>query len=220
MLNQLVTSSDLARHRLSSGILRLNILFYENCFSFRPSHSRNTYRRVFFSSDWIEYTRSSKRPPTNTKCFKQQSISSPHVRESRTVLDCGFHAVDSVFQVLDSSICQQNLDSGFQMLWDSGFLEQYSGFHKQNFPGFRIPQAKISQIPETGSVPYMGRVSSKMDNKEIQYSSMTPRLPVVVLQRRTIFFLHACLFVPLFNFSFIFHTKEKFSVKCKISTGR
>ena len=53
------------------------------------------------------------------------------------------------------------------MLWDSGFLEQYSGFHKQNFPGFRIPQAKISQIPETGSVPYMGRVSSKMDNKEI-----------------------------------------------------
>ena len=36
----------------------------------RLSHSRNTYRRVFFSSDWIEYTRSSKLPPTNTKCFK------------------------------------------------------------------------------------------------------------------------------------------------------
>ena len=53
------------------------------------------------------------------------------------------------------------------MLWDSGFLEPYSGFHKQNLLRFWIPQAKISQIPETGSVPYMGQVSSKMDNKEI-----------------------------------------------------
>ena len=42
MLDQLVTSLDPARHHLSSGIPRLNILFYENCFSFRPSHSRNT----------------------------------------------------------------------------------------------------------------------------------------------------------------------------------
>ena len=30
----------------------------------------------------------------------------PHVRESRTVLDSGFHTVDSRFQALDSSICQ------------------------------------------------------------------------------------------------------------------
>ena len=32
MLDQLVTSLDLARHHLSSGILRLNIFFYENVF--------------------------------------------------------------------------------------------------------------------------------------------------------------------------------------------
>ena len=31
-----------------------------------------------------------------------QFISSPHVRESRSVIDSGFHAVDSGFQVLDS----------------------------------------------------------------------------------------------------------------------
>ena len=53
-----------------------------------------------------------------------------HKRESRTVLDCGLHTVDSGFQVLDSSICQWNLDSGFQSL-----------------VGFRIPWAVV-QIPK------------------------------------------------------------------------
>ena len=43
---------------------------------------------------------------------------SPHVRESRTVLDSGFHAVDSGFRVLDS---------GFQ---HSGFrIPKRAGFH-------------------------------------------------------------------------------------------
>ena len=37
---------------------------------------------------------------------------SPHVRESRTVLDSGFHAVDSGFRVLDSGF-QKELDSIF-----------------------------------------------------------------------------------------------------------
>ena len=51
---------------------------------------------------------------------------SPHVKESRTVLDSGFHSVDSGFQVLDSSICSWKLDSGFQSL-----------------VGFRIPKPRI-----------------------------------------------------------------------------
>ena len=42
------------------------------------------------------------------------------------------------------------LDSNYW--WDSGLLELYFGF--QN-PGFRIPQAKISCILESG-LPYMG----------------------------------------------------------------
>ena len=58
-----------------------------------------------------------------------------HVREFKKVLECGFNAVDSGFQALDSSLCQWNLDSGFP--------ELYSGF--QN-PGFRIPQAKVPWI--------------------------------------------------------------------------
>ena len=33
---------------------------------------------------------------------------------------------------------------------------QDSGFRKQNFLGFRIPQASISRIPESG-FPYLGR---------------------------------------------------------------
>ena len=45
---------------------------------------------------------------------------SSNVRESRTVLDSGFHAVDVGFQVLYSNVCQ----------WDSGF---------QSLVGFRIP---------------------------------------------------------------------------------
>ena len=39
---------------------------------------------------------------------------SPHVRESRIVLDSGLHAVDSGFQVLDSCLFLWNLDSRFE----------------------------------------------------------------------------------------------------------
>ena len=50
--------------------------------------------------------------------FHKKSVFSPHVRESRTVLDSGFHAVDSGFRVLDS---------GFQ---HSGFrIPKRVGFH-------------------------------------------------------------------------------------------
>ena len=52
--------------------------------------------------------------------------------ESKIVLDSGFHVVDSRFQVLDSSLCQWNLDSGFQSL-----------------VGFRIPWA-VFRIPKPG----------------------------------------------------------------------
>ena len=38
-------------------------------------------------------------------------VISSHVRESKTVLDSGFHVADSGFQVLDSSVYQWNLHS-------------------------------------------------------------------------------------------------------------
>ena len=56
-----------------------------------------------------------------------------HVKESKTVLDSGFHTVDSGFQVLDSSLCQWNLDSGFQL---------FTGF-QIHWAVFRIPKPRI-----------------------------------------------------------------------------
>ena len=71
----------------------------------------------------------------------------PHVRESKTVLDSGFHTVNS-------SLCQWNLDSGFhlfvgfQIPWAVFWIPKSriphstskillnSGFQKQKFPRF------------------------------------------------------------------------------------
>ena len=70
-------------------------------------------------------------------------ITASHVRrESKTVVDSGFHAVDSRFQVLDSGFFVSET-----WIPDSGFLELFSGFQS---PGFQIPRIKIYQIPETG----------------------------------------------------------------------
>ena len=65
---------------------------------------------------------------------------------------------DSVFQVLDSTLCQWNLDSGFQSF--VGFRISLScidipdskaqGSRFQDFFRFWIPQAKIFWIPEFG----------------------------------------------------------------------
>ena len=87
------------------------------------------------------------------------------VKESKQVLDSGFHAWDFGFQALDSSLCQWNLDFGFQSLWDSDFLScfrdskaQDSGSHNQSFPReLRFPRAKISRIPES-KFPFIGQM--------------------------------------------------------------
>ena len=65
------------------------------------------------------------------------------------------HLFYSGFRVLDFSLFQWNLDSRCHSLvgylisiLDSKALD--SGFHRNNFPGFRILQAKIFQTPESG----------------------------------------------------------------------
>ena len=64
-----------------------------------------------------------------------EAIISPHVRESKE--DSGFYGFQVVgfigFQCLSVEIGFWIPDSN--RLWDSGFLELYSGFHKQNFLG-------------------------------------------------------------------------------------
>ena len=84
---------------------------------------------------------------------------STHVRESKTVLDSGFHAVDSSPGIGFWMFCQWNWESGFQSLVgcldsfsripnpkakDSKFQSKNllnSGFHKENFLEFRNPHS-------------------------------------------------------------------------------
>ena len=66
----------------------------------------------------------------------------PHVRESNTVLDSGFHDVDPTgIPVIFSGSCI--LDSNLK--WDSGFLQLHV---------FRIPQAQFPGFRNLG-LPYM-----------------------------------------------------------------
>ena len=95
-------------------------------------------------------------PPFTVPCSSEQhqtTVFSPHVRESKTVLDSGFHAMDSGFQGTGFQI-QWDLDTRFCRQWDSGFLELFSGFQS---PGFWYPLARISPIPGS-RFSYMGRV--------------------------------------------------------------
>ena len=80
-----------------------------------------------------------------------------HVRESKTVLDSWFHAVESGSRYLILDSFSVNLDS--EIHWDYRFLDQYSGFHRPEFQipqlkfsGFRIPPAKTSPIPFHGAI--------------------------------------------------------------------
>ena len=82
---------------------------------------------------------------------------SPHVRESKTVLDSGFNFVGSGFQVLLST--SFSVELRFRISIASGIPDSYScipdsnardsGLQKQKFPRFRNPHAKISKIPDS-----------------------------------------------------------------------
>ena len=77
--------------------------------------------------------------------------------------------LDPIPWIVDSG-CWIFSERGFWIPCLSGILEYLSsildskaldsGYHEQNFPGFWIPQARISQILESG-YPYMGRSTSQ-----------------------------------------------------------
>ena len=77
--------------------------------------------------------------------FQKKSSNSPHGKESKTVLDSGFHVVESGFQVLHFSLCQWNYEP-FVAWWnlDSGFLEVYSQFP---CPGSRTQDSMLKICP-------------------------------------------------------------------------
>ena len=88
---------------------------------------------------------------------KKQHANSSHVASSKTVLDSGFHALDSGIQVLYSSLCQWIMDSkcllfvGFWIPWAVFRIPKpkipnsrrkffpEAGFHKNKLLGFRSP---------------------------------------------------------------------------------
>ena len=70
----------------------------------------NIYRFTYFVSNNPSGTASPRKidllrltpSPSNIRRAPREREKLPHVRESKTVLDSGFHAVDSGFKVLDS----------------------------------------------------------------------------------------------------------------------
>ena len=76
---------------------------------------------------------------------------SPHVRQSKIVLDSGFYVTDSGLQVLDSSLRQWNLDSQFQLLVGVRIL-----WAVLRTPKPRIPDSACKFFPDSG-FRYMGR---------------------------------------------------------------
>ena len=93
-------------------------------------------------------------PLKNRTCLFIKPLS-PHIRGTKTVLDSGFHAGDSGFQVLDSSPCKWNLVSGFQSEL-AGFRNPWAAYTGFQSPGLCVTQAKISQIPESGFLALHG----------------------------------------------------------------
>ena len=132
--------------------LEYNEMYYTTC-SYRSSdctlHSR-TFKQAEAVTEKEGWCRQS------TKQYPDSSSSScaTKSRESKTVLDSRYHIVDWGFQEPDSSFRSVQLRFWIPVI--SGIPDslskisdskaQDSGFHKQNFPGVWIPQAKISRI--------------------------------------------------------------------------
>ena len=81
-----------------------------------------------------------------------RSTGLPHVRESKSVLDSGLHAVDSGFHVPDSGFFVSGT-------WIPDSNPQY------NFAGFHTAQARISRILEFG-FPYIRPIEESSQAKK------------------------------------------------------
>ena len=104
-------------------------------------------------------------------------VSVRDARESKKVLNSGFHALDSGFQVLSFSLCEWNLDSGFQSL--VGIRMPWAVFRR-----FRNQQSWISQLAKFFWIP---------DSTSELKISRIPGVPVLLA--------FAC--VPMYNLKLI-----------------
>ena len=73
-------------------------------------------------------------------CFHSRATFRHMLGNPGKVLDPGFHATDLGFQVLDSSLCQWNLDTGFQSL---------VGFRNSLIPKPRIPNSTSKNFTDS-----------------------------------------------------------------------
>ena len=106
-----------------------------------------------------------------------------------TVLDSGFHIVDSGFQVLDFSLCSWNLDARFQSLM-----------------GFWIPTSRISDsisklFPESG-FPYMGRHKQGQNTTLRKFCALPVKRIRVLDAFFSLFSRHKLNFKRFFHFTF------------------
>ena len=138
---------------------------------------------------WIETTlRSICQSPNNLAIPLSHR---PHAKQSRTVLDSGFHAVDSRFQVLDSWFSYQwNLDSRLQSL--VGFRIPLAEYRipkpsipdsaGKNFPDSRLHKPKIPRLRNLDYFTYKGEsvfahiYSPNLHNERPSYRTKNQRL--------------------------------------------
>ena len=84
--------------------------------------------------------------PTHIHVPRHCASVSPHVKRKGVEDSHGFWIPRRGFRIPSTGFrifCQCSVDSRFQSLMDSGFLDLYSGFKS---PGFRIPQAKFPEF--------------------------------------------------------------------------
>ena len=94
------------------------------------------------------------------KCKCSTKVS-PHERKSKTVLDFEFYAADSRFQVIYSSLCQWNFDSGFQLLVGFRILWVVS-----RIPGSRIYCSTSKNFPVCGIRTLLHEAKSSPHKKD------------------------------------------------------
>ena len=104
--------------------------------------------------------------------------------------------MDSGFQVMDSSLSEWNLDSGFQSLVGFQILcELYSGFQSQ---GFRNPQANFPGFRNTASLTWGEKqglaqsVSARRPREKIE-EHLLWQIPERCTRDTRGFFLHAAI---------------------------
>ena len=97
-------------------------------------------------------------------------VASPYVRESKTVLDSKFHAVDSGFQLLDSRSFSMKL--GFRIPIVSGIQDSKvpdSRFHMQKFPGCPNPNSLTwGELHQSGKSVETFSIRFSMGNRKLQ----------------------------------------------------